>query len=282
MFSKKEGFKYETEVSKLINEATNNLNQRIISLEIQNQQLLINNQRLEGELVQLKNSIYNDVYILEKRITDFTDIWHPIMTENLNRIKTDLEKTIIETERKDILNIQEELENKLINIVEDKINLNEFNNVVQNINKIEDVIIIGLNSEFLEKIMVKKNKHLQQMLKHSKPQRLELIEYIIRRRNVVPYLDCLKLYKGIIKNIDIEYLLQLTRQGPGFWFLDNDDNDIYLGERQINTGISIGNFRCDKEGLKKLLKVLDECDIQLVYNDSEMINGYNIRDLILL
>ncbi len=37
------------------------------------------------------------------------------MTENINRIKSDLEKTIIETERKDIKNIQEELESKLIN-----------------------------------------------------------------------------------------------------------------------------------------------------------------------
>ncbi len=123
MFSKKEGFKYEAEVSKLISEATSNLNQRIIALEIQNNQLVINNQRLEGELVQLKNGLYNDVYRLEKRITDFTDIWHPIMTENINRIKTDLEKTIIETERKDIKNIQEELESKLINIIDNKIGI---------------------------------------------------------------------------------------------------------------------------------------------------------------
>ncbi len=130
MFSKKEGFKYESEVSALIKVLTDNLNQRIIALELQNNQLIINNQRLEGELVQLKNGLYNDVYRLEKRITDFTDIWHPIMTENINRIKTDLEKTIIETERKDIKNIQEELESKLINIVDTKINykIDENNN----------------------------------------------------------------------------------------------------------------------------------------------------------
>jgi DNA-binding cell septation regulator SpoVG len=125
MFSKKEGFKYESEVSALIKVATDHLNQRIIALELQNNQLIINNQRLEVELVQLKNGLYNDVYRLEKRITDFTDIWHPIMAENINRIKTDLEKTIIETERKDIKNIREELEIKLKKIVEDNNYTNE-------------------------------------------------------------------------------------------------------------------------------------------------------------
>ncbi len=36
MFGKKDGFKYETEVNKLISDATNGLNQRILALEIQN------------------------------------------------------------------------------------------------------------------------------------------------------------------------------------------------------------------------------------------------------
>jgi hypothetical protein len=120
MFSKKEGFKYEVEVKALIREATESLNQRIFALEMVNQ-------RLELELNTLRHGIYNDIQRLEKRITDFTDVWHPIMTENINRIKADLEKTIVETERKDIANIQLELEEKMKQIAQD----NEANKLIR-------------------------------------------------------------------------------------------------------------------------------------------------------
>jgi hypothetical protein len=120
MFSKKEGFKYEVEVKALIREATEPLNQRIFALEMVNQ-------RLELEVNTLRHGIYNDIQRLEKRITDFTDVWHPIMTENINRIKIDLEKTIVETERKDIANIQFDLEEKMKQIIED----NEANKLIR-------------------------------------------------------------------------------------------------------------------------------------------------------
>jgi hypothetical protein len=120
MFSKKEGFKYEVEVKALIREATEPLNQRIFALEMVNQ-------RLELEVNTLRHGIYNDIQRLEKRITDFTDVWHPIMTENINRIKADLEKTIVETERKDIANIQFDLEEKMKQIVQD----NEANKLIR-------------------------------------------------------------------------------------------------------------------------------------------------------
>jgi hypothetical protein len=111
MFSKKEGFKYEVEVKALIREATESLNQRIFALEMVNQ-------RLELELNTLRHGIYNDIQRLEKRITDFTDVWHPIMTENINRIKAELETTIKQTEREDINNIQSELEVRMKQIIE--------------------------------------------------------------------------------------------------------------------------------------------------------------------
>jgi hypothetical protein len=120
MFSKKEGFKYEVEVKALIREATEPLNQRIFALEMVNQ-------RLELEVNTLRHAVYNDIQRLEKRITDFTDVWHPIMTENINRIKADLEKTIVETERKDIANIQLELEEKMKQIAQD----NEANKLIR-------------------------------------------------------------------------------------------------------------------------------------------------------
>jgi hypothetical protein len=107
--NKKDGFKYENEVKSLIQEATNSLHQRILSLETQNQQLI-------QELYHLKNGICQDFQRLEQRITDFTDVWHPIMIQNINRIKKDLEKTIVKTEREDINKIQKELEQKIATI----------------------------------------------------------------------------------------------------------------------------------------------------------------------
>lgn len=113
MFGKKDGFKYEVEVKALIREATEGLNQRIFALEMQNNQLIQRSQALEGEIYQLKNGLCNDFARLEKRITDFTDVWHPMMTANINRIKADLETTIMEAEREDIKKVQVDLESKM-------------------------------------------------------------------------------------------------------------------------------------------------------------------------
>jgi hypothetical protein len=112
MFGKKNGFKYEVEVKALIREATEGLNHRVSVLETQNQQLI-------QELNQLKNGLSNDFQRLEKRITDFTDVWHPFMIQNINRIKEDLEKTIIEAEREDIKKVQAILECKMMKMIED-------------------------------------------------------------------------------------------------------------------------------------------------------------------
>ncbi len=260
MFSKKEGFKYETEVSKLINEATNNLNQRIISLEIQNQQLLINNQRLEGELVQLKNSIYNDVYILEKRITDFTDIWHPIMTENLNRIKLDLEKTIIETEKKDIKNIQEELENKLINIIEDNNYTNEQVLIgYDNKGNGQTIIPIFIPKKFNEKYCSKIGNHLgifSAMTYHIK---LDYnFEFIIESLEILSKHN--KLY------FDLHNIININ-------IIDNCKNIIRKSNNQIGVDFN------DKS-LKVIKKYCDKYNIKIYNNGSEYYNGILVSTLI--
>ena len=52
---------------------------------------------------------------LERRITDFTDVWHPFMTSNINRIKDELIETV-QNEIKSSNKLQEpnkELEQKL-------------------------------------------------------------------------------------------------------------------------------------------------------------------------
>lgn len=119
---KSETFKYEVEVNSLIREATAALNQRVLALEITNQQLIQHNQKLEFELQTLKQTLYTDVQRLEKRITDFTDLWHPIMSENMNRIKAELEETIRQAERKDIKKVSFDLENKLTKLLDERDN----------------------------------------------------------------------------------------------------------------------------------------------------------------
>jgi hypothetical protein len=104
--NKKDNFKYENEVKALIQEATFGLTQRVIALETQNQQLI-------QELSHLKNGLCHDFQRLEKRITDFTDLWNPFMQQTMNRIKEDLEKTIIDSQREDIKKIQNDLESKM-------------------------------------------------------------------------------------------------------------------------------------------------------------------------
>lgn len=110
--NKKDGFKYENEVKVLIQEATFGLNQRIIALESQNQQLI-------QQLSELKSGLYHDFQKLERRITDFTDIWNPFMQQNMNRIKEDLEKTIINTQSENIGKVHTELERKIEKIIEE-------------------------------------------------------------------------------------------------------------------------------------------------------------------
>jgi hypothetical protein len=109
--SKKDGFKYESEVKALIREA---IDQRFFALETHNQQLLERSISLETEIVQLKNFIVNDLQRLEKRITDFTDVWHPFMIQNINRIKDELVTSIVETERQNIQKFKADLEELII------------------------------------------------------------------------------------------------------------------------------------------------------------------------
>ncbi len=117
-------FKYEKEVTELINQATTGLNQRIAILEIQNQQLQLQNQIINHELNGVKlllgenlEKLFVENKNLEKRITDFTDLWHPIMAENINRIKSELEQSIKQAERADINNIKKELTNNIIEVI---------------------------------------------------------------------------------------------------------------------------------------------------------------------
>ncbi len=59
------------------------LEQRLLFIEQKNYML---EQRINA--LQSENKILHQA--LERRITDFTDVWHPMMMDNVNRIKTEL------------------------------------------------------------------------------------------------------------------------------------------------------------------------------------------------
>uniref|UniRef100_A0A6C0B891 Uncharacterized protein n=1 Tax=viral metagenome TaxID=1070528 RepID=A0A6C0B891_9ZZZZ len=114
MFSTKpEGFKYKNEVKALIREATMELNQRILDLETQNRQLT-------HELYQIKNGVVNDFQVVDRHMTELANMWHPMMMQNITRIQADLEKTI-HAEREGVKKVQEELEQKMAVIAEERL-----------------------------------------------------------------------------------------------------------------------------------------------------------------
>ena len=65
-------------------------------MESQNHLLIQRNQSLEGELNEIKYNINWNRQNLENRITDFTDMWHPLMTDNINRIKKVWKKRLLQ------------------------------------------------------------------------------------------------------------------------------------------------------------------------------------------
>lgn len=254
MFSKKpESFKYEVEVNALIREATTGLNQRVVALEVQNNHLVLQNQKLEYELNALRHTVYADVQRLEKRITDFTDVWHPIMSENMNRIKAELETTIREAEREDIQKISFELENKLTKIVEDK----------------EEFVVIGRLGSWSQPIIIQKN--------------MDFIEYggfsnWIQRQGInCLYFEQLKKLTNI-KQIEIS-------QFEGVSFVTKGNSEAYEGGGIMN-GIIRGTYdkKLNQSKIDVIRALLELCDlkgIKLLHGGKEYNQfGISIRQLL--
>ena len=59
--------------------------------------------KLESDNYFLRSELESKSSQLEKRITDFTDVWHPMMMENVNRIKSEL---VDEVESKNSLAVE--------------------------------------------------------------------------------------------------------------------------------------------------------------------------------
>ena len=246
MFGKKETFKYEVEVNALIREATNNINQRVLALELQNNQLIIQNQKLEYDLNTLRHTIYTDVQRLEKRITDFTDLWHPIMTENMNRIKTELETTIKQAEREDIQKISFDLENKLTKIVED-------NGLMNN-------VLVGYYNQL--PIFINKNCNVSDLIKCLKQDRNDY-------QSSSRILDSLKHCKNVYYDPSVFQHLKVINQNC---------NILYKNLRLPHENIPIENI-IQQSDIINIYKLCKEYGIKFVINGQDRVNGVPLKML---
>jgi hypothetical protein len=271
MFGKKNDEKFEDNFKQLFI-ITNDLNQRLLNLESQNHHLIQRNQKLEGELNEIKYNINWNRQNLENRITDFTDIWHPLMTDNINRIKKSLEETIMAKENLDIIKIQTELDLKFTNIIKE--------NCVE---QISDHILIGFKDNETLPVFIHKNSSSQAIQKFRPTDSGKSFHNGFY--GAVLIAQSLKHFKNI-KTYDICSLQDLK-------ITDNDYNIIYNPSeldcgcpdafgKPLKQRLSLEQM-CYKRNLKllkNLLNVFNEMGIKLIMNDSEFVNGVSIRTLI--
>lgn len=253
MFTSNKTFKYEVEVNAIVRELTSGLNQRIFALEMQNNQL-------NNEVQMLKQGICLDLQRLEKRITDFTDIWHPIMMENINRIKSDLEETVKLTERENYVVLENKLIEKTTTNVQklnDEMEVNFNNKILQITNyvkQLNDEMQINFDSKFLKNTNTLQNNVLIGF------QDVHCITPIFINKNVTAD-EYLFICKNYCKTIILESLI----------FLQNSyyDPAVFYGNKVIfNDGKTLRTIRSTKPCLR-------EPDENII-NDPEVKNIYSL------
>lgn len=271
MFSKKSDEKFEDNFKQLFI-ITNDLNQRLLNLESQNHLLIQRNQSLEGELNEIKYNINWNRQNLENRITDFTDIWHPLMTDNINRIKKSLEETIMAKEATDITKIQSELDQKITNIIKEI-----------SVEQLSDHILIGFKDNETLPVFINKNSEFKAIFKfrntdhatthHNAWGGAVLIAQNLKHlKNITTY-DICSLQHLKITDKDSNIIYNPAEMSDGSIELFRSPILKYLTPEQLGVKSNIKN-------LKKLLKVFDEMGIKIIMNNSEFINGVSIRTLI--
>ncbi len=92
------------------------LEQRMHFMEQKNALLEQKIIKLESDNYFLRSELESKSSQLEKRITDFTDVWHPMMMENVNRIKSELVDEVAVIDKKNV----ETLRAEIVREVEDK------------------------------------------------------------------------------------------------------------------------------------------------------------------
>jgi hypothetical protein len=241
MFGKKEDrFKYENEVKALIQEATFGLNQRIIALESHNQKLI-------QELSELKSGLYHDFQKLERRITDFTDIWNPFMQQNMNRIKEDLEKTIINTQREDIGKIHNELESKIDKIIEER-------NIA-----LMDNILVGYYRDY--SIFAHKDSNNNQILRKLQGEESNFASSTL-------ILDSLKHFKNAYYD----------PQSAFGWIKIIDKNGIVLCHTNTDQQLTF-DYTMSRPEVKNIYKLCKKLGIKFKIGGEDRVNGIPIKML---
>ena len=261
MFGKKSDEKFEDNFKQLFI-ITNDLNQRMLNLESQNHLLIQRNQSLEGELNEIKYNINWNRQNLENRITDFTDMWHPLMTDNINRIKKSLEETVIAKENLDIIKIQTELDLKFTNIIKE--------NCAE---QISDHILIGFKDNETLPVFIHKNSEFRAIYKCSAVSGSVLIAQSLRHLKNIKTYDICSLQDLKITDNDYNIIYNPSELDCGY----RDEYGQKLRQR-----LTLEQM-CDKRNLKlfkNLLNVFGEMGIKLIMNDSEFVNGVSIRTLI--
>jgi hypothetical protein len=250
----------------LIRDTINNLNQRVVSLESQNHHLIQRNQSLEGELNEIKYNINWNRQNLENRITDFTDMWHPLMTDNINRIKTSLEETVMAKENLDIIKIQTELDLKFTNIIKENCaeQLSDHTLMIDNINRIkkslEETIMTKENLDII-KIQTEFDLKLTNIIKENCVEQLS--DYIL-----VGFKDNETLPVFIHKNSEFQAIFKFRNTDPVAAHRNAFGGAVLIAQNLKH----IKNITTYDICSLQHLKITDK-DSNIIYNPDEMSDG---------
>lgn len=280
MFSSKNKITTE-DIQALINKSNSSILERINILEQQNHQLTLNNQFFVQKINYLENALQDMHQKLERRITDFTDVWHPFMTSNINRIKDELIETV-QNEIKASHKLQEpnkELEQKL------DILQNKFDNT-----NIEGNIVVGCYHSESHQICTPIIHNIYFHPSSKDQEHFKSPHFIFRSsmsNDNTKIFFTLKLFKCLTKIYKFT-IFNLNESVDNYIDENNIDFELFTTQNQQNSTFLIDNNGYNstprygnKKNLKKCLNILDECNIKLKYNNSDFINGVLIRELIL-
>ena len=287
MFSSK-NYLVKDEVLDMINKSNQSMCQRITLLEEKNVYLEQQNQQLNNNIINLQY-ILDDVFKkLERRITDFTDVWHPMMMSNINRIKDELVDNVKNVQQSNNNQIKEELENIIKKSQQPNNNFetkyNELESKLQLLQTkfddtcLEDHVVVGSASS---------NNYMPLIVNKKLFNEYYCTDYCVYIDHKLRYglsgnipnikLSSLKYFKNICTTLELSTIVN-------FIWLDDNYNNIYMKfipqnnkhDEQIwfdeRTIVSV-------ESMKKLLSALDP-DVKLTYNGLETYNGKPIRKYI--
>ncbi len=268
------------------NDSVTNSNtlERITLLENNMLQLIENNKFLMQRVNYLENALSDSHQRLERRITDFTDIWNPFMGSTMNRIKDELAETVETTIKSNVEScvkstIDSEIKSSIkseIQTVTDKLHTlqTKFDDT-----NIEGHTIIGYNGRVPAFIHIK-YKSILGDYNHYDDLGLQLIciSRQINSNNIMMTLKSIKQLHDIFNftTCDLHHMYD-------FMFIDDNRNDksVRATERCECKKFYIENRWYNKTNAQYLLNILDELKIKIVFQASESYNQMPLRRCIL-